>query len=293
VVVGIPAYNEAMRIGSVVLAASRYADEVVVVDDGSTDETATVAREAGATVLSHGHNRGKGRAIASVLEYVDPAAIDAVVLLDGDGQHCPTDIPTVLDPVMAGESDLVVGSRYMDATAGETPLYRRLGQTVLDVLTNRLSGADVSDTQSGFRALSPRAVAELDITTDGMGVESEMVLSAVESGLVVTEAPIEVRYSDVDGHSRHPLAHGLTVMGVLARSVGHRYPLLALGLPGVTLAMAGGLTGVDTVMTHPLSTFPWQLGLSVLALALGAVLVACGMLWHRGDRLHQRLSGPR
>lgn len=274
VVAGVPAYNESRCLDSVVAAASRHADEVVVVDDGSTDRTGAVAREAGATVLSHEHNRGKGCAVVTILEYVDPVAVDAVVLLDGDGQHRPAEIPTVVEPVLAGDSDLVIGSRYTGSSDAETPLHRRCGQTVLDTLTNSLSGADVTDSQSGFRALSPDAVTELDITTNGMGVESEMLLSAVAADLAVTEVPVDVQYGDDGGHSRHPVAHGLSVVTLLARSVGDRYPLLALGLPGVTAALAG-VTALDAGTADR-----WRLALSAMLLA-GVALLACGLFWRR------------
>lgn len=280
--VGIPAYNEAMHVGSVVLAAKQYAEEVVVVDDGSVDETGAVAREAGATVCAHDSNRGKGRAVATLLEYVDPEEIDALVLLDGDGQHRPAEIPEVVEPVVRGESDLVVGSRYIDTASNETPVYRRVGQTVLDTLTNGLAGASVSDSQSGFRALSPDAVSELVITTNGMGVESEMVLSAADNDLDVTEVSVDVRYGEVSGHSRHPVAHGLTVVALLARCVGDRYPLVCFGLPGVAVGLAGGLTGLETVRAGSLAVSPLELGLSALALAVGAVLLACGLVLSRG-----------
>jgi len=287
VVVGIPAYNEATQIGTVVLAARQYAREVVVVDDGSSDETGMVAREAGATVCSHDDNRGKGRAIATIFEHVEPREMDALVLLDGDGQHRPTDIPDVAEPVLEGESDLVVGNRYTETDADETPRHRRVGQVLLDTLTNGLAGAGVSDSQSGFRALSPEAVRELGITTDGMGVESEMVLSAADDDLRLTEVSVDVRYTDTGEHSLHPLAHGLTVVALLARCVGKRYPLVCVALPGV----ASGLVGVELARGGLVTAPVWRFGLSVLAFAVGTMLLTRGLNWFRDEHPRRWPSG--
>ncbi|WP_157533251.1 glycosyltransferase family 2 protein, partial [Haloferax profundi] len=147
-VVGIPAYNEEVGIGSTVLAAQQYADEVVVVDDGSTDNTVPIASASGATVIVHEENQGKGAAVQTLLNHAQQTGCDAFVILDGDGQHHPRDIPQVVTPVIEGDSDLVIGSRYIEGGPDdETPLYRRFGQRVLDFLTAGSSGQNLTDTQ--------------------------------------------------------------------------------------------------------------------------------------------------
>lgn len=219
VVAGIPAYNEETGIGSTVLAVMQYADDVVVVDDGSTDRTSQLLEQADVTVLQHDSNRGKGAAVRTLLAHAREVGCDALVLLDADGQHDPADVPRLAQPVVEGGADVVVGSRYLEPEedGDETPVYRRLGQVVLDYCTSRVTGSDLTDTQSGFRALSTDALERITITTDGMGVESEMIDSATSEGLTITERAIEARYADVEGQTHHPIKHGLSVMALLVR----------------------------------------------------------------------------
>lgn len=249
--IGIPAYNEAVSIGSMLLQAQHYADEVVVIDDGSTDSTVDVAEQTGATVLEHESNRGKGRAIQTFFNYAQSSDHDLFVILDGDGQHLPENIPTVAEAVEAGDADIVVGSRYLEDSGGEeTPFHRRVGQQVLDYLTLGSSGTKLTDTQSGFRAFSPTAIDELSLRTDGMGVESEMVASAQDSDLTIEEVPIDVRYEDVDGQTLNPVTHGLGVAAFLLQLIRDRHPLVFYGGPGIVFAGIGMYLGADALLLY-------------------------------------------
>ena len=280
VIVGIPAYNESVTIGSIVLQARRYADEVIVVDDGSSDDTVAIAEDSGATVIEHGENRGKGKAIRTLLAHVQNAELDALVLLDGDGQHLPSDIPAVVAPVLEGTSDIAIGSRYLERNDTETPAYRRFGQRVLDFLTLGSSGTNLSDTQSGFRALSSDAVSELNIRTDGMGVESEMIASAVEHELRVVEIPIDVRYDDVDGQTHHPLRHGLMVATFVLQLIRDRHPLLFFGVPALILLSFGGVGMVHSAYLYQATGafHQWRILLSGFVLLLGTLSLFCGLV---------------
>jgi len=217
VVVGIPAYNEENGIGSTVLGVKRYADDVVVVDDGSTDATSAILEQADVTVLRHERNRGKGAAVRTLFAHARRVDCDALVLLDADGQHDPTDVPRLAEPVVDGEADMVVGSRYLSDEDDETPAYRRLGQVVLDRTTTWVTGSDLTDTQSGYRALSPDALDSISITTDGMGVECEMIDAAAGEDLTITERAIDARYDDLEGQTYNPIKHGVAVMAFLVR----------------------------------------------------------------------------
>ena len=229
VLVGIPAYNEEAHIGTLIGQIQEYTDHVVVVDDGSTDRTAEVARTSEAHVIDHDENRGKGAAIISLLKFANDADCDALVMLDGDGQHFPKDIPDVVEPVLQGEADVVIGSRYLEFRKDdETPLYRRVGQRILDGLVSHSCGVELSDTQSGFRALSPRAISELSLTTNGYGIESEMIADAVKKGLTISEQPIDIRYAGLDGQTYNPVHHGLTVVVSILRLMGVRRQLFDL-----------------------------------------------------------------
>jgi glycosyltransferase involved in cell wall biosynthesis len=280
IVVGIPTYNEEVAIGSVVTSARKYADEVIVVDDGSTDRTTEIANEVGATVIRHEENTGKGGAIRTLLSHVQAREMDALVLLDGDGQHVPADIPDVAAPVLEGECDMTIGSRYKEREATETPLHRRFGQRVLDYLTLGSSGENLTDSQSGFRAISPEAVSTLNIRTDGMGVESEMIGQAAEKNLEIREVPIDVRYDGIEGQTYSPVQHGLTVAAFLTQLIRDRHPLLFFGLPALFLLTLGGMVMVHSAWLYQTSGafHHWRVLISGFVIILGTLSMFCGLV---------------
>src|SRR5437879_863773 len=137
ILAAIPAYNEGPTIGSVVLKARQFASEVVVIDDGSTDDTANTAALAGAHVIRHPTNRGYGAAIKACLDHARGSGADILVILDGDGQHRAELIPLVAEPVVKGEADVSIGSRFLNPRSSKgVPRYRRLGIGLISKLTN-------------------------------------------------------------------------------------------------------------------------------------------------------------
>jgi len=237
VVAAIPCLNEERFIGSVVLKTKQYVDSVIVIDDGSRDATAEIAAAAGAKVYKHGENRGYGAAIRTALAKGRRMHADVLVVLDGDGQHNPSDIPNLIKPLIANKADVAVGSRFLEKKS-KSPFYRRLGQQALTVATNVASGQKVSDSQSGFRAYSAKALKELTLTESGMSASSEMQFAISRSGLRVIDVPIDVSY--LESAKRNPIGHGVGVLSRLLVLVSLRQPLLLFGTPGVIL-MAGGL----------------------------------------------------
>ena len=205
----IPAYNEEDALADVIAKTSQYVDEVIIVDDGSIDRTAEVAIEAGAKLIRHSTNLGKGEALKSGFEAIDDDSI--IVTIDGDGQHNPDEIPAIIKPIIEDGADLVNGSRYMNGPEENTPAYRRVGQKVLDIATNISAGIKVTDSQSGFRAFSPRTKGVFRFKDTGFGIESEMLVDAAEAGLKIVEVPITVRY-DLDGSTKDPVTHGVGVL---------------------------------------------------------------------------------
>ncbi|SEP10317.1 Glycosyltransferase involved in cell wall bisynthesis [Halorientalis persicus] len=293
IIVGIPTYNEEVGIGSVVLRAKEVASEVIIVDDGSTDNTVELAKKAGATVIQHSENQGKGAAIKTLLEEVRERTFETFVLLDGDGQHNPDEIPVVANPVLEEGADLVIGSRYLqNHNADETPTYRRIGQRVLDLLTFGPSQTRVTDSQSGFRALSPRAVDELAITTDDFGVETEMIDTASRNDLTIVEEPIEVRYEGIDGQTQHPLRHGLTVVVFVLQLVRDRHPLLFFGVPGLLFLAIGAYFGFDAVLVYQNSGrfYPAKVLVSGFATVIGSIGIFLGLVLNRISNMFERLD---
>jgi len=206
-IVAIPCYNEERHIGDVVDRAKEYVDQVIVIDDGSIDTTAKVAEAHGALVIRHKFNRGKGIAMNTAFEWAKENDVQALVLLDGDGQHEPADIALVLKPVLEGEADVVVGSRFL-STKNRIPRYRTVGQHILTFATNLGSGLKLTDCQSGFRAFSARAIDALYFTRPKPGdVECEMQFLMSENHLRVAEVPITVNYNG--RAKRNPVVQGV------------------------------------------------------------------------------------
>lgn len=239
VLAGIAAYNEARYVGSVVLQARQYVDEVIVVDDGSTDNTARVAELAGATVIRHDENRGKGAAIQSILAEAKKRNPDILVLLDADAQHDPNEIPVLLKPISEG-FDLVIGSR--EAQKAKTPRYRRIGQKVIFRSSRLASKANIYDSESGFRALSPKAINELELKSRGFAIESEMITRAADKNLKITEVPISNIYT-IDGSTLNPVRHGIDVLSGIIVMISQRRPLFFFGLAGGIFLVIGLIIG--------------------------------------------------
>src|SRR5437870_8061092 len=173
ILVAIPAFNEGPTIGSVVLKARQFAGEVVVVDDGSADDTAQTAALAGAHVIKHARNLGKGLAIRSAWLYARERPPEAFVLLDADHQHDPDDIPRLVETVLSGLSDVVIGVRW-GKTSG-MPMHHRMGKRALDYATAAATKHGMlTDSQSGYRVFSRKAILALEPTENGLSIESQM-----------------------------------------------------------------------------------------------------------------------
>jgi glycosyltransferase involved in cell wall biosynthesis len=261
VIVGMPAYNEAKYIGSVILQARRFADEVVVVDDGSSDATADIARLAGATVVIHEYNQGYGSTIRTLLDEAKKRDADILVVLDADSQHNPDEIPRLVEGIKGG-ADIVIGSREMQKNkiAG----YRRLGQKVLTRMTKVASGQRLSDTESGFRAYSRKAIATLELKETGMAVSAEIISAATAGGLVIAEVPVSVSYTG-DGSTLNPVKHGLGVLNRILVMISERRPLLFFSVFG-GLFLAIGLAAGGVVI--------WIFYFGANALATGLAMVS-------------------
>ncbi len=206
----IPCLNEGQFIKDIVTRARKYADRVIVIDDGSTDNTAEAAEKAGARVIKHGVRRGAGAATRSAFEATKKYEADILVTLDGDGQHNPDEITQVLAPILKGEADLVIGSRFLQSDLIKAPKYRKFGIDVITWLYNFGSKVKVSDSQSCFRAHSRRLVEAVEITEDGFGFSVQVLIQARRKNFVIKEVPVSCIYH-LQGSSLNPVAHGLGV----------------------------------------------------------------------------------
>lgn len=209
IIIAIPAYNEEHYISNVVTKSKPYASEVIVIDDASNDLTSQMAKKAGALVVKHQVNKRYGGAISSCFRVAKERDADILIILDGDGQHNPEDIPVVLNPILNNAADLIIGSRFLNLN-NKIPSYRKFGINIITFLVNIFSKLKITDSQSGFRAFG-RLAQELEPFDEKcMGISIEIILKARLRSLRIKEVPISVFYHN-DGSSINPIKHGLSV----------------------------------------------------------------------------------
>ena len=291
IVAGMPMYNEEETIGTVVTKALRHVDAVICIDDGSSDSSARIAEKCGAIVVRHRINRGYGGALKSLFIKARELNADALVVLDSDGQHETSDIPKLLKPILSGEADFTIGSRFINGGGGtDMPAYRRLGIKVITAASNLSSDLGIKDTQSGFRAFSRSAIERLRFDSEGMELSLEMLEDAHDKDLTIQEVPTIIRYDVPKGSNFTAVSHGFTVLSWALLSLSQKKPILVLGIPGLGLFATGaamglnlaqGITGeIDNYIGTGLSAV-WigVLGLSLMATGL-VLQSARGFLKH-------------
>jgi glycosyltransferase involved in cell wall biosynthesis len=291
IIAAIPALNEETAIGSVVLRAKQYADTVIVIDDGSTDATGAIAALAGASVIRHEQNRGKGMALRTVFLRAREMNADILVCLDGDGQHNPDEIPRLLAPIKDGEADMVIGSRFLEIHS-DIPRYRQAGQKVLTTLTNSISATKVTDSQSGFRAFSKKAIDSISLDEEGIGIESAMQRSADDLGLRIVEVPITCRYDIEHASKMGSVRHGFTVVNTLLKIVEERRPLFVFGSVGFGLVIVGVALGLWVVEVYS-RTGQFAIGTSligILLLIVGILSIFVGLMLHAISKVLHKMQ---
>ncbi len=188
----LPAYQEAVVVGRVVAALRPFVSRIVVVDDGSSDDTGTIARRQGAIVLRHAFNSGQGAALRTGIAYALAAGADVLVTCDADDQHDATDLPALLKPVLSGQVDVALGSRFL-ARSSHVPASRRWLLRLAVLFTRIHTGLPLTDAHNGLRALSRQAAEKIRITQDRMAHASEIVSEVKRCGLRYCEVPVTVR----------------------------------------------------------------------------------------------------
>lgn len=285
----LPAYNEEISIGSMVISTKKYVDKVIVIDDGSSDNTAEIAHLAGADVLKHPYNQGKGAALKT--GFKSAINSDIIVTIDSDGQHNPRDIKKLVEPIKNGEADIVNGSRYLSGKKNDTPSYRRVGQTILDKATAFGTSLDITDSQSGFRAFAVHTMPIFRFSSSNFGIESEMLIDAANAGLRIKEVEIGVRY-DVDGSTKGPISHGLQVLMKVLNEIEFKRPLYYFTLPGIVITLVGlflGLNFFEEYITGGSITLAPTI-LAILLTCCGGFLALTGIILDAMSRMFSRIN---
>ena len=238
IIVGIPAFNEEKNIAVLIIQLKKIADKIIVCNDGSTDLTSKIAEELGAIVINHEKNLGYGAAIRSLFLKSKDLDADILVTFDADGQHRIEDINKVIKPIINEESDLVIGSRFLDKSEKEVPQYRKVGIKIITKVTNATIKKQLTDSQSGFRAYSKKVLNELNPAELGMGISTEILIKASTKNFRISEVPIKITYND-DTSTHNPISHGSSVLLSTIKFTSIEHPLKFYGVPSVILFAIG------------------------------------------------------
>ena len=189
----IPAYNESRRIGKVLVDLAKYKLPIIVVDDGSNDDTSLIAANLKATVLRHRVNLGKGAALKTGFKSALKNGADAVIMIDADGQHKTSDLPEFLKVLKSGEYEVLLGVRILK---NKVPAVRLMGNKLASFLVWLLFGIKVSDMLCGYRALTTKALKKMKLDSVGYGIETEMIVEIAKRSLKYCEVPVTTIYYD-------------------------------------------------------------------------------------------------
>jgi glycosyltransferase involved in cell wall biosynthesis len=190
----IPAFNEAQRIGAVIQGAKKHVPDIIVVSDGSTDDTAEIARAAGARVIEHSVNSGAGAATMTGLLAARSLGFDTAITIDADGQHSSDDIPRLLQELQTQHADLVIADRF--GRKNKIPLIRRFLNWAGNVVTFLVTGIYLPDTQCGFKVFGPKALFEVNLKMSGFEFCTEIIREAALHHWKVVSVPSKVVYSE-------------------------------------------------------------------------------------------------
>lgn len=266
-------------IGNVVKKCFQYVEKVIVCDDGSSDDTAKIAKESGAQVIKHTKNMGKGGAMRSLFRSALDNDANVIVTIDGDGQFLPEEIPKLMKPILENRADVVIGYRFENAQ--QMPSYRKMGNKILDKMANLASDLPFKDTQSGFRAYSKKAVELAYFTTSGFGADAEILVNLSAKGLRISEEKVAVIYNTGGKTStQNPARHATAVFTNTLKYVSVKRPITFYGIPGVVLIIIGSVLGYNFLDAYLSGQSPYlgSLAASIILFLSGAILCVTAVI---------------
>jgi glycosyltransferase involved in cell wall biosynthesis len=274
IIIGIPAFNEEKNIAVLIIQLKKIADKIIVCNDGSTDLTSKIAEELGATMINHEKNLGYGAAIRSIFLKSKDLDGDILVTFDADGQHRIEDINKVINPIINGESDLVIGSRFLDESAKEVPRYRKAGIKLITKITNATIKKQLTYSQSGFRSYSKKVLNELNPSELGMGISTEILIKASAKNFRISEVPIKIIYNG-DTSTHNPISHGSSVLLSTIKFTSIEHPLKFYGIPSMIFFAIGLLF---TSLSIEYYADIGRLNTNLTLIGAGSILIAVVLL---------------
>ena len=292
----IPAWNEEGSIGGVITSLPKLnkrisKTEIIVVDDGSTDRTAAIAKSLGAIVVSHNGNKGVGKAFQTGVESALMRKADVIVNIDADGQFNPLDIPKLISPILDGKADFVTATRFKNGNLiGKMPFIKYVGNRIFTSLTSFLIGKKFTDTQCGFRAYSREAALRLNLY-GRFTYTQEVFLDLAYKQMCIAEVPLLVRAERSNGKSKVVKSIPLYIiqaLSIIVRSIRDYKPLAFFGIIGGTIFSFGVIIEVVLfvrwLITSRVSPYTTLVTVGVVALIVGFLLLILALISDMLDR---------
>jgi glycosyltransferase involved in cell wall biosynthesis len=296
ILLAIPCMKESFAVGSVILQAHQYVNEILVMNGGCPEETLILAKRAGAKVLTKPGPVGYDEGTRLSFDYARKHDFDILVTMKGDGQHNPRFIPGFLNALNGEGTDVVIGSRFL-ADASHLPLYRRYAGQLLDRLTGFASSQEINDSQSGFRAFGKRAIDAVDPVGTGTGIDGDILGEIHQKDLTVRLIPVGPNQGSGGAPGHGAISHGLGVIRAVINLIGYEHPMLTFGLAGSAATVMSFIFGFMAFSTYyTTNKLPYGPSMaSGILLILGLFLITAGFILDTMVQLlkqRKQLAGP-
>ena len=291
VIAAIPVFNEALTIAVQVLNCKKYVDRVIVVDDGSSDETAIIASALGAFVVCHKTNRGYDATLRTCFDTAKKLGTNVMVIIDGERGYDSKDIPKLVEPLLKDEADIVIGSRFLNAENTDVPAFRKIGKMVLDTAINVTGGINVSDSESTFRAYGKKAIEKIRIVDDKASANLDILFQVSENALRVKEVGISRKSNETCKSTKNdykkPSLHLHNILDILMHDIEYRRPMYYFFIPGAVLFAIGIAMGLEflSVFYHGGNLSFGAVFLILLYVIIGFIMIITGIILHAFSKM--------